>query len=176
MKGDTGIEAAGRVIKSFGEFVVGGNFVVGFVIFFILIIINFVVITKGAGRIAEVSARFTLDAMPGKQMSIDADLNAGLIDDKQARKRRQDISREADFYGAMDGASKFVRGDAIAAIIIMVINIIGGFLIGVLQKGMPMAEAAQTYTILTIGEGLVGPDTRTDHLNCRRYYCDEGRI
>jgi flagellar biosynthesis protein FlhA len=155
MRGDTGIEAAGRVIKSFGEFVVGGNFVVGFVIFFILIIINFVVITKGAGRIAEVSARFTLDAMPGKQMSIDADLNAGLIDDKQARKRRQDISREADFYGAMDGASKFVRGDAVAAIIIMAINIVGGFLIGVLQKGMPMAEAAQTYTILTIGEGLV---------------------
>ncbi|HXW68436.1 MAG TPA: flagellar biosynthesis protein FlhA, partial [Dissulfurispiraceae bacterium] len=155
MRGDTGVEAAGRVIKSFGEFVVGGNFVVGFVIFFILVIINFVVITKGAGRIAEVSARFTLDAMPGKQMSIDADLNAGLIDDKQARKRRQDISREADFYGAMDGASKFVRGDAIAAIIIMVINIIGGFLIGVIQKGMPMAEAAQTYTILTIGEGLV---------------------
>ena len=155
MRGDTGVEAAGRVIKSFGEFVVGGNFVVGFVIFFILVIINFVVITKGAGRIAEVSARFTLDAMPGKQMSIDADLNSGLIDEKQARKRRQDISREADFYGAMDGASKFVRGDAIAAIIIMVINIIGGFLIGVIQKGMPMTEAAQTYTILTIGEGLV---------------------
>ncbi len=155
MRGDTGTEAAGRVIKAFGEFVVGGNFVVGFVIFFILVIINFVVITKGAGRIAEVSARFTLDAMPGKQMSIDADLNAGLIDDKQARQRRKDISREADFYGSMDGASKFVRGDAIAAIIIMIINIIGGFLIGVLQKGMPMAEAAQTYTILTIGEGLV---------------------
>ena len=155
MRGDTGVEAAGRVIRSFGEFVVGGNFVVGFVIFLILVIINFVVITKGAGRIAEVSARFTLDAMPGKQMSIDADLNSGLIDEKQARKRRQDISREADFYGAMDGSSKFVRGDAIAAIIIMIINIIGGFLIGVLQKGMPMAEAAQTYTILTIGEGLV---------------------
>ncbi len=154
-KGDTGIEAAGMVIKSFGAFVVGGNFVVGFVIFFILIIINFVVITKGAGRIAEVSARFTLDAMPGKQMSIDADLNAGLIDEREARKRRQEISRAADFYGSMDGASKFVRGDAIAAIIIMVINIIGGFMIGVIQKGMPMAEAAQTYTILTIGEGLV---------------------
>lgn len=154
-RGDTGIAAAGSVIRAFGAFVVGGNFVVGFVIFFILIIINFVVITKGAGRIAEVSARFTLDAMPGKQMSIDADLNAGLIDDKTARKRRQNISREADFYGAMDGASKFVRGDAIAAIIIMAINIVGGFLIGVIQKGMPMAEAAQTYTILTIGEGLV---------------------
>ncbi|HAK87697.1 MAG TPA: flagellar biosynthesis protein FlhA [Nitrospiraceae bacterium] len=155
MRGDEGIEAAGKVIKSFGEFVVGGNFVVGFVIFFILVIINFVVITKGAGRIAEVSARFTLDAMPGKQMSIDADLNAGLIDDAEARRRRQDISREADFYGSMDGASKFVRGDAIAGIIIMVINIIGGFLIGVLQKGMPMAEAAKTYTILTVGDGLV---------------------
>ncbi|MDA8214099.1 MAG: flagellar biosynthesis protein FlhA [Nitrospiraceae bacterium] len=155
MKGDIGTEAAGKVIKSFGEFVVGGNFVVGFVIFLILILINFVVITKGAGRIAEVSARFTLDAMPGKQMSIDADLNAGLIDETEARRRRQEISREADFYGAMDGASKFVRGDAIAAIIIMVINIIGGFLIGVLQKGMPIAEAAKTYTILTIGDGLV---------------------
>ncbi|MCL4490683.1 MAG: flagellar biosynthesis protein FlhA [Nitrospirae bacterium] len=155
MKGDEGIEAAGKVIKSFGEFVVGGNFVVGFIVFFILIIINFVVITKGAGRVAEVSARFTLDAMPGKQMSIDADLNAGLIDESDARRRRQEISKEADFYGAMDGASKFVRGDAIAAVIIMVINIIGGFFIGVLQKGMPMAEAAKTYTILTIGEGLV---------------------
>lgn len=155
MRGDIGIEAAGKVIKSFGEFVVGGNFVVGFVIFLILILINFVVITKGAGRIAEVSARFTLDAMPGKQMSIDADLNAGLVDETEARRRRQEISREADFYGAMDGASKFVRGDAIAAIIIMVINIIGGFLIGVLQKGMPIAEAAKTYTILTIGDGLV---------------------
>ncbi|HWR90691.1 MAG TPA: FHIPEP family type III secretion protein, partial [Dissulfurispiraceae bacterium] len=135
MKGDEGIDAAGKVIQSFGEFVVGGNFVVGFVIFLILVIINFIVITKGAGRVAEVSARFTLDAMPGKQMSIDADLNAGLIDEVEARRRRQEISREADFYGAMDGASKFVRGDAIAGIIIMIINIIGGFLIGVLQKG-----------------------------------------
>lgn len=155
MRGDLGLEAAGKVIKSFGEFVVGGNFVVGFVVFLILIIINFVVITKGAGRIAEVSARFTLDAMPGKQMSIDADLNAGLIDDAEARRRRQEISREADFYGAMDGASKFVRGDAVAGIVIMVINIIGGFLIGVLQKGMPVADAATTYTILTVGDGLV---------------------
>lgn len=155
MKGEEGIEAAGQVIRAFGEFVVGGNFVVGFIVFFILIIINFVVITKGAGRVAEVSARFTLDAMPGKQMSIDADLNAGLIDDAEARRRRQEISREADFYGAMDGASKFVRGDAIAAIVIMVINIVGGFLIGVLQKGMPIADAAKTYTVLTVGEGLV---------------------
>ena len=153
--GDTGTQAAGKVIQSFGEFVIGGNFVVGFVVFMILVLINFVVITKGSGRIAEVSARFTLDAMPGKQMSIDADLNAGLIDETEARRRRQDISREADFYGAMDGASKFIRGDAIAGIIIMIINIIGGFLIGVLQKGMPVSDAVQTYTILTVGEGLV---------------------
>jgi flagellar biosynthesis protein FlhA len=153
--GDTGTQAAGKVIQSFGEFVIGGNFVVGIIVFMILVIINFVVITKGSGRIAEVSARFTLDAMPGKQMSIDADLNAGLVDETEARRRRQDISREADFYGAMDGASKFIRGDAIAGIIIMVINIIGGFLIGVLQKGMPVSEAVQTYTILTVGEGLV---------------------
>lgn len=155
MHGDTGTDAAGKVIKAFGEFVIGGNFVVGFIVFLILVIINFVVITKGAGRIAEVSARFTLDAMPGKQMSIDADLNAGLIDDKEARRRRQEISREADFYGAMDGASKFVRGDAIAAIVIMAVNIIGGFLIGVLQKGMSVTDAVTTYTILTVGEGLV---------------------
>ncbi|HTZ17544.1 MAG TPA: flagellar biosynthesis protein FlhA [Dissulfurispiraceae bacterium] len=153
--GDTGTQAAGKVIQAFGQFVIGGNFVVGLVVFIILVIINFVVITKGSGRIAEVSARFTLDAMPGKQMSIDADLNAGLIDETEARRRRQDISREADFYGAMDGASKFIRGDAIAGIIIMIINIIGGFLIGVLQKGMAMSDAVQTYTILTVGEGLV---------------------
>ena len=153
--GDSGTQAAGKVIQSFGEFVIGGNFVVGFVVFMILVIINFVVITKGSGRIAEVSARFILDAMPGKQMSIDADLNAGLVDETEARRRRQDISREADFYGSMDGASKFIRGDAIAGIIIMVINIIGGFLIGVLQKGMTVSDAIQTYTILTVGEGLV---------------------
>ncbi len=153
--GDSGTQAAGKVIQSFGEFVIGGNFVVGFVVFMILVIINFVVITKGSGRIAEVSARFVLDAMPGKQMSIDADLNSGLVDETEARRRRQDISREADFYGSMDGASKFIRGDAIAGIIIMVINIIGGFLIGVLQKGMTVSDAIQTYTILTVGEGLV---------------------
>ena len=153
--GDSGTQAAGKVIQSFGEFVVGGNFVVGLVVFMILVIINFVVITKGSGRIAEVSARFVLDAMPGKQMSIDADLNSGLVDETEARRRRQDISREADFYGSMDGASKFIRGDAIAGIIIMVINIIGGFLIGVLQKGMTVSDAIQTYTILTVGEGLV---------------------
>lgn len=153
-RGEMGTEAAGKVIKSFGEFVVSGNFVVGLIIFIILVIINFIVITKGAGRIAEVSARFTLDAMPGKQMSIDADLNAGLIDENEARRRREEISREADFYGAMDGASKFIRGDAIAAIIIMIINIIGGILIGVLQKGMSISDAIHTYVILTIGDGL----------------------
>jgi flagellar biosynthesis protein FlhA len=153
-RGELGTEAAGKVIKAFGEFVVSGNFVVGLIVFLILVIINFIVITKGAGRIAEVSARFTLDAMPGKQMSIDADLNAGLIDEKEARRRREEISREADFYGAMDGASKFIRGDAIAAIIIMIINIIGGILIGVLQKGMSIQDAVQTYVILTIGDGL----------------------
>jgi flagellar biosynthesis protein FlhA len=155
LRGSEGIDAAGEVIRAFGSFVVGGNYVVGFVIFLILITINFIVITKGAGRIAEVAARFTLDGMPGKQMSIDADLNAGLIDEAEARRRRRLVSEEADFYGAMDGASKFVRGDAIAGIIITLINIIGGFIIGVFQKGMPVAEAAKTYTILTIGDGLV---------------------
>lgn len=155
LKGNEGIDAAGQVIKSFGSFVVGGNYAVGFIVFLILVIVNFVVITKGAGRIAEVSARFTLDAMPGKQMAIDADLNAGLIDETEARRRRNLISQEADFYGAMDGASKFVRGDAIAGLMITGINIIGGFLIGTLQKGMALSEAAKTYTILTIGDGLV---------------------
>ncbi|OPY67153.1 MAG: Flagellar biosynthesis protein FlhA [Syntrophorhabdaceae bacterium PtaU1.Bin034] len=155
LHGDEGAHAAGKIIKAFGTFIVGGNYVVGTVVFLILIIINFVVITKGAGRVAEVAARFTLDAMPGKQMSIDADLNAGLIDDATARKRRESIEIEADFYGAMDGASKFVRGDAIAGIIIIFVNILGGFAIGVLQKGMPIGEALTVYTILTIGEGLV---------------------
>jgi flagellar biosynthesis protein FlhA len=153
--GNEGALAAGKVIKSFGSFVVGGNYVVGLVVFMILVIINFVVITKGAGRIAEVAARFTLDAMPGKQMSIDADLNAGLIDESGARERRDLVSKEAEFYGAMDGASKFVRGDAIAGIVITFINIIGGFVIGVLQKKMPIAAAAQNYTLLTVGDGLV---------------------
>lgn len=146
---------AGKIIQAFGSFVVKGNYVVGFVIFLILIIINFVVITKGAGRVAEVTARFTLDAMPGKQMSIDADLNAGLIDEGEARRRREEIAREADFYGAMDGASKFVRGDAIAGLIITLLNIFGGFVIGVLQRGMGFSEALQTYTLLTVGDGLV---------------------
>ncbi len=146
---------AGEVIAAFGNFVVGGNPVVGFIVFVILIIIQFIVITKGAERVAEVAARFTLDAMPGKQMSIDADLNAGLISDKEARDRRKNIQREADFYGAMDGASKFVKGDAIAAIIIIIINIVGGFIIGMVQRDMDILHALQTYTLLTVGEGLV---------------------
>jgi len=155
LHGNEGTGAAGQVIKAFGSFVVGGNYVVGLVVFLILVVINFVVITKGATRIAEVAARFTLDAMPGKQMSIDADLNAGLITDVEARQRRSEISRESDFYGAMDGASKFVRGDAIAGIVITLINIVGGLVIGVLQQGMSLASAAQNYTLLTIGDGLV---------------------
>ena len=155
LNGNEGVEAAGAVIKSFGNFVVGGNYAVGFTVFLILVVVNFVVITKGSGRIAEVAARFTLDAMPGKQMAIDADLNAGLIDEAEARRRRSGIAQEADFYGAMDGASKFVRGDAIAGVVIMGINIIGGLIIGTLQKGMPFAEAARNYTLLTIGDGLV---------------------
>ncbi|MDA3904175.1 MAG: flagellar biosynthesis protein FlhA [Desulfuromusa sp.] len=156
LHGEEGPSAAGSVIQSFGQFVVGGNYVVGVVIFMILVLINFMVITKGAGRVAEVAARFTLDAMPGKQMAIDADLNAGLITDEDARSRRKEIASESDFYGAMDGASKFVKGDAIAGIIITLINIGAGFVIGVMQKGMPMAEAAANYTILTVGDGLVG--------------------
>jgi len=146
---------AGKVIEAFGGFVVGGNYVVGVIIFTILVIINFVVITKGSGRIAEVAARFTLDAMPGKQMAIDADMNNGIIDEKEARGRREKISREADFYGAMDGAAKFVRGDAIAGLLITVVNIVGGLIIGVVQRGMPLIEALQTYTLLTVGDGLV---------------------
>jgi flagellar biosynthesis protein FlhA len=156
INGHEGVGAAGAVIMSFGQFVVGGNYVVGIVIFVILVVINFMVITKGAGRVAEVAARFTLDAMPGKQMAIDADLNSGMISDEEARTRRKEISMEADFYGAMDGASKFVRGDAIAGIIITLVNIGAGFIIGVAQQGMAMADAAQTYTILTVGDGLVG--------------------
>ena len=155
LRGNEGTYAAGHIIRSFGEFVVGGNYIVGFIVFLILVIINFVVITKGAGRIAEVAARFTLDAMPGKQMAIDADLNAGLIDEEEARKRREEIAKEADFYGAMDGASKFIRGEAIAGLVITCINIIGGILIGTLQKGMTLSASAKTYTILTIGDGLV---------------------
>lgn len=155
LNGHEGSGAAGRVIESFGEVVVGGNYAVGLIVFMILVIINFVVVTKGAGRIAEVSARFTLDAMPGKQMAVDADLNAGLIDQEQARKRRQEVTQEADFYGAMDGASKFVKGDAIAGILIMVITLIGGLVIGMLQHDLDFAMAAQHYSLLTIGDGLV---------------------
>ena len=155
MHGHTGPDAAGKVIESFGHFLLGGNFTVGLVVFIILVVINFVVITKGAGRIAEVSARFTLDAMPGKQMAIDADLNAGLIGEQEARKRRTEISQEADFYGAMDGASKFVRGDAVAGILILVINILGGLAVGVLQHQLSFATAANNYVLLAIGDGLV---------------------
>jgi flagellar biosynthesis protein FlhA len=155
LQGSEGTEAAGKVIKSFGDFVVSGNYLVGLILFIIIVIVNFVVITKGAGRIAEVAARFTLDAMPGKQMAIDADLNSGLIDEAEARRRRSQISDEADFYGAMDGASKFVRGDAIAGLVITGINILGGFILGVLQHGLSLAEAATTYTLLTVGDGLV---------------------
>jgi flagellar biosynthesis protein FlhA len=146
---------AGQVVQAFGQFVIGGNPVVGFIVFFILVVIQFIVITKGAERVAEVTARFTLDAMPGKQMSIDADLNAGLIDEQQARARRMEIRREADFYGAMDGASKFVKGDAIAGIIITIANILGGFIIGVVQGELSPLEVLQKYTILTVGDGLV---------------------
>ncbi len=155
LHGHTGPDAAGKVIEAFGQFVVGGNYTVGLVVFAILIIINFVVVTKGAGRISEVSARFTLDAMPGKQMAIDADLNAGLITQEEAGMRRTEISEEADFYGSMDGASKFVRGDAIAGLLILVINILGGLAIGTLQHDLSLATAAQYYTLLTIGDGLV---------------------
>ncbi|MDC0456967.1 flagellar biosynthesis protein FlhA [Alphaproteobacteria bacterium] len=153
--GHTGPDAAGRVIEAFGEFVIAGNYVVGIFVFAILIIINLVVITKGAGRVSEVSARFTLDAMPGKQMAIDADLNAGLLSSDEAKQRRDDISKEADFYGSMDGASKFVKGDAIAGILILLINIIGGLIIGIAQHNLPVSTAAENYIILSVGDGLV---------------------
>lgn len=155
LEGHTGTGAAGNVIEAFGEFVIGGNYAVGLVVFFILVIINFVVVTKGAGRVSEVSARFTLDAMPGKQMAIDADLNSGLINQDEARTRREEVASEADFYGSMDGASKFVRGDAVAGILILIINIAGGFAIGMAQHDMTVADAVRNYTLLTIGDGLV---------------------
>ncbi|MEY2115955.1 MULTISPECIES: flagellar biosynthesis protein FlhA [Rhodanobacter] len=155
LHGHDGPGAAGKVIEAFGEFVIGGNFAVGLVVFAIITIINFVVVTKGATRVSEVTARFTLDAMPGKQMAIDADLNAGLLTQDQARERRQEVREEADFYGSMDGASKFVRGDATAGILILIINIVGGFFVGVMQHGLSAGEAAKTYTLLTIGDGLV---------------------
>ncbi|MFZ2853547.1 MAG: flagellar biosynthesis protein FlhA [Rhodocyclaceae bacterium] len=155
LQGHTGPDAAGKVVEAFGHFLVGGNYAVGIVVFMILVIINFVVITKGAGRVAEVGARFTLDAMPGKQMAIDADLNAGLIGEDEARRRRKEVSQEADFFGSMDGASKFVRGDAVAGIMIMLINVVGGLIVGVLQHNLDIATAAKVYTLLTIGDGLV---------------------
>jgi flagellar biosynthesis protein FlhA len=155
LRGEEGASAAGHVIAAFGQFVVAGNYAVGLIVFVILVIINFVVITKGATRIAEVAARFTLDAMPGKQMAIDADLNAGIINEAEARQRRQRVQREGDFYGAMDGASKFVRGDAVAGLIILAVNLLGGFFVGVMQKGMQIGEAAQLYSLLSVGDGLV---------------------
>lgn len=155
MYGHEGGDAAGKVIEAFGEVLIGGNYAVGLVVFIILVIINFVVVTKGAGRVSEVSARFTLDAMPGKQMAIDADLNAGLIDADEAKKRRSDVAAEADFYGSMDGASKFVKGDAVAGILILVINVIGGFAIGMAQHGLSFGDAVSAYTLLAIGDGLV---------------------
>ncbi len=155
LNGQNGTDAAGKVVQAFGEFVVGGNYAVGIVVFAILVVINFVVVTKGAGRISEVTARFTLDSMPGKQMAIDADLNAGQITHEQANERRKEVVREADFYGSMDGASKFVRGDAVAGIIIMLVCVIGGLAIGVFQHNMPIGQALQNYTLLTIGDGLV---------------------
>lgn len=155
LEGHTGPDAAGKVIEAFGHFLVGGNFAVGIVVFMILVVINFVVVTKGAGRVAEVAARFTLDAMPGKQMAIDADLNAGLIGEDEAKKRRSDVARESEFYGSMDGASKFVRGDAVAGIVIMLLNVVGGLIVGVLQHDMSLAAAGKNYTLLAIGDGLV---------------------
>lgn len=155
LNGHNGTDAAGHVIQSFGEVVIGGNYTVGLVVFIILVVINFVVVTKGAGRVSEVSARFTLDSLPGKQMAIDADLNAGLINQEQAIKRRTEVAQEADFYGSMDGASKFVRGDAIAGILILVVNIIGGLIIGILQHNMSFSDALHNYILLTIGDGLV---------------------
>ena len=156
LNGPDGSGAAGQIIEAFGQFVVGGNYVVGGVLFTILVLINFVVVTKGAGRIAEVAARFTLDAMPGKQMAIDAELNSGMIDEAEAKRRRSEVATEADFYGAMDGASKFIRGDAIAGIVITLVNAFGGTVIGVLQRDMAFGEALATYLILTIGDGLAG--------------------
>ncbi|KFX21775.1 flagellar biosynthesis protein FlhA [Pectobacterium betavasculorum] len=155
LEGHTGTAAAGKVVEAFGHFLVGGNFAIGIVVFIILVLINFMVITKGAGRIAEVGARFVLDGMPGKQMAIDADLNAGIIGEEEAKKRRAEVTQESDFYGSMDGASKFVRGDAVAGLIIMVINIVGGLIVGVVQHNMPIGQAAESYTLLTIGDGLV---------------------
>ena len=154
-QGHNGNDAAGQIIEAFGNFIVSGNYAVGIFVFIILVIINLIVITKGAGRVSEVTARFTLDAMPGKQMAIDADLNAGVLTSEEATKRREEIAKEADFYGSMDGASKFVKGDAIASILILAINIVGGLIIGISQYDLPIATAAETYILLSIGDGLV---------------------
>src|SRR3954471_14213388 len=154
-EGHTGADAAGKVIEAFGHFLIGGNYTVGLVVFIILTIINFTVVTKGAGRIAEVGARFALDAMPGKQMAIDADLNAGMIGEQDARKRRSEVAQEAEFYGAMDGASKYVHGDAVAGILVTVINVVGGLIVGMVQHDMAFADAIKNYTLLAIGDGLV---------------------
>src|SRR5512134_1892160 len=155
LEGHTGPGAAGAVIESFGHFLIGGNFAVGLIVFAVLVVINFIVVTKGAERIAEVGARFTLDAMPGKQMAIDADLNAGLIDEKEAKRRRAEVGDEAEFFGSMDGASKFVRGDAVAGLLILVINIVGGLIIGIADHGMSASAAARSYVLLAVGDALV---------------------
>jgi flagellar biosynthesis protein FlhA len=155
MEGHTGPGAAGAVIESFGHFLIGGNFAVGLIVFAVLVVINFIVVTKGAERIAEVGARFTLDAMPGKQMAIDADLNAGLIDEKEAKRRRTEVGEEAEFFGSMDGASKYVRGDAMAGLLILFINIVGGFIIGVAQHDLSASQAANSYVLLAVGDALV---------------------
>jgi flagellar biosynthesis protein FlhA len=155
LEGHNGPGAAGKVIESFGHFLIGGNFAVGLIVFAILVVINFVVVTKGAERIAEVGARFTLDAMPGKQMAIDADMNAGLIDEKEAKRRRQEVGEEAEFFGSMDGASKYVRGDAMAGLLILFINLIGGFIIGVAQHDLTASQAADSYVLLAVGDALV---------------------
>ena len=173
--GNEGTAASGHVIQAFGKLIMQGNFVIGLIVFAILVIVNFVVITKGSGRIAEVAARFSLDAMPGKQMAIDADLSAGLIDEKEAKQRRKDLEAECNFFGAMDGASKFVRGDAIAGLLIVGINVVGGIIIAVAQKGMSFVDATQTFTLLTVGDGLVSPDAGPDRLHRRRPDGVQGR-
>ncbi len=174
IKGHEGPDAAGRVIEAFGDFVIAGNYIVGFIIFTILMIINFIVVTKGAGRVSEVIARFTLDAMPGKQMAIDADLNAGIIDQNTARERREEISQESDFFGSMDGASKFVRGDAIAGFLILIINIVGGLAIGMSQHALSFSEAGEIYVLLTIGDGLVRTNPRPAVIAFHGYCCHPG--
>jgi flagellar biosynthesis protein FlhA len=175
LNGAEGPRAVGSIIASFGQFVVGGNYAVGVILFLILVVINFVVVTKGAGRVAEVAARFTLDAMPGRQMAIDADLGAGLINERDAQRRRARIQEEANFHGAMDGASKFVRGDAIAGLVITAINVVAGIAIGILQHGMPIGDAAQTFVILSVGDGLVSQIPGAAHIGGGRHRGDTCR-